>query len=63
MYVSIQLVYGKICHMPVELEHKVMLGYKETEDRMDQSWKKQLNWLNELDEFLLMAYESSAIYK
>nr|GEY74923.1 reverse transcriptase domain-containing protein [Tanacetum cinerariifolium] len=58
-----KLVYGKSCHLPIELEHKaywalkhVNFDLKTTSDHL----KLQLNELNELRD---QAYKNSLIYK
>ncbi|CAM8906720.1 unnamed protein product [Rhodiola kirilowii] len=58
-----RLVYGKSCHLPVELEYKAMWAIKELNFDMKASGEKRLHQLNELDKIRLDSYESSKIYK
>ncbi|KAK4733633.1 hypothetical protein R3W88_007894 [Solanum pinnatisectum] len=58
-----QLIYGKSCHFPVELEHKAMWALKKLNFYWGVALSQRLNEMNELDEFRLKPYESSALYK
>ncbi|CAM8957122.1 unnamed protein product [Rhodiola kirilowii] len=58
-----RLVYGKPCHLLVELEYKAMWAIKELCFDMKASGEKRLLQLNELDEIRLDSDESSKIYK
>ncbi|GJU03597.1 reverse transcriptase domain-containing protein [Tanacetum coccineum] len=62
-YTPYKLVYGKSCHLPIELEHKAYWALKHANFDLKiagDHWKLQLNELNELRD---QAYENSLIYK
>ncbi|KAI3446963.1 hypothetical protein Pfo_003628 [Paulownia fortunei] len=58
-----RLVYGKACHLPIELEHRAYWVVQQLNFDTKATREKRLLQLNEMEEFRLDAYENGKIYK
>ena len=58
-----RIVFGKPCHLPLELESKAMWAIKKLNFEFKVAKEKRLLQLNELEELRNEAYDNSRIYK
>jgi hypothetical protein len=58
-----KIVYGKACHLPLELEHKAFWELKELNRDFKLAGKKRLFDLSSLDEWRNEAYENARLFK
>ena len=58
-----QVIFGKPCHFPVEIEHRAYCVVKSCNFSLDQAGEERKLQLNELDEIRLEAYQNFMFYK
>ena len=58
-----KIVYGKPCHLPLELEYKSLWPIKKLNCDFEATKEKRLLQMNELEELINEAYDNARIYK
>ncbi|XP_070011155.1 uncharacterized protein [Nicotiana sylvestris] len=58
-----KLVFGKSCHLPVDLEHKALRALRPLNLDMETAGTSRVTKLHELEEFQIQAFESTRLYK
>ncbi|KAK0597787.1 hypothetical protein LWI29_028591 [Acer saccharum] len=58
-----RIVYGKACHLPIELEHNAYWALKKPNFNLDKAGEESSLQMSELEELRNNAYENAKIYK
>ena len=58
-----KMVYGKACHLPLELERKAYWAIKEVNYDFKLAGEKRLFDISPLDEWRTQAYENAKLFK
>ena len=58
-----KMVYGKACHLPIELEHKAYWAIKELNYDFKLAGESRLFHISLLDEWRTQAYENARLFK
>ena len=58
-----KMVYGKACHLPLELEHKAYWAIKELNYDFRLAGEKRLFDISSLDEWRTQAYENAKLFE
>ena len=58
-----KMVYDKVCHLPLELEHKAFWAVRELKADAKLAGEKRLMNLTSLDEWRSEAYENAKLFK